>query len=162
MTITAGQVVSLHYTLKNTAGEILDSSEGESPLDYLHGAQNIVPGLEKALEGKKIGDKISVTVSPEEGYGLRQDDLQETMPLSNFEDPSEVSVGLEFEVEVNDNVEIATVVAIEDESVLLDFNHPLAGEVLCFDVSVEAIRAATDEEKEHGHVHDEDGHGHEH
>jgi len=162
MTITAGQVVSLHYTLKNTAGEILDSSEGESPLDYLHGAQNIVPGLEKALEGKKIGDKISVTVSPEEGYGLRQDDLQETMPLSNFEDPSEVSVGLEFEVEVNDNVEIATVVAIEDESVLLDFNHPLAGKVLCFDVSVEAIRAATDEEKEHGHVHDEDGHGHEH
>jgi len=160
MTITSGQVVTLHYTLKDIKGEVLDSSEGEAPLSYLHGAQNIVPGLEKALEGKAVGTKFNVVVSPEEGYGLRQEGLQESMPLSNFENPEEVAAGLEFEVEIEDNVEIATVVSVNDDIVLLDFNHPLAGETLCFDISVLEIRPATDEEKEHGHVHGEDGHEH--
>lgn len=160
MTITPGQVVTLHYTLKNTAGEVLDSSEGDAPLSYLHGAQNIVPGLEKALEGKTVGVKLNIVVSPEEGYGLRQDGLQETMDLSNFENPEEVAEGLEFEVEIDDNIEIATVVSINEGSVLLDFNHPLAGETLCFDVSILDIRPATEEEKAHGHVHGEDGHEH--
>ena len=162
MTITSGQVVTLHYTLKNTKGEILDSSEGEAPLSYLHGAQNIVPGLEKALEGKTIGATVSVVVSPEEGYGLRQDGLQETMALSDFENPDEVAVGLEFEVEIEDNLEIATVISINDGNVLLDFNHPLADETLCFDISILDIRPATEEETAHGHVHSDDGHEHEH
>jgi FKBP-type peptidyl-prolyl cis-trans isomerase SlyD len=160
MTITAGQVVTLHYTLKNTKGETLDSSEGEAPLSYLHGAQNIVPGLEKALEGKTIGATVNVVVSPEEGYGLRQDGLQETMALSDFENPDEVAVGLEFEVEIEDNLEIATVISINDGNVLLDFNHPLAGETLCFDISILDIRPATEEETAHGHVHGDDGHEH--
>jgi FKBP-type peptidyl-prolyl cis-trans isomerase SlyD len=160
MIITSDKVVTLHYTLKDIKGEVLDSSEGETPLSYLHGAQNIVPGLEKALEGKTVGTSLQVVVSAEEGYGLRQEGLQESMALSNFEDPSEVKVGLEFEVEIEDNVEIATVVSIDGDTVLLDFNHPLAGEILCFDVSILDIRPATDEEKEHGHVHDEGGHEH--
>ena len=160
MIITVDKVVTLHYTLKDIKGEVLDSSEGETPLSYFHGAQNIVPGLEKALEGKTVSTTLQVVVSAEEGYGLRQEGLQESMALSNFEDPSEVKVGLEFEVEIEDNVEIATVVSIDGDTVLLDFNHPLAGETLCFDVSILDIRPATEEEKEHGHVHDEGGHEH--
>ncbi len=160
MIITADNVVTLHYTLKDTHGAVLDSSEGDTPLSYLHGAQNIVPGLEKALEGKTIGSKLQVIVSPEEGYGIRKEGLQESMPLSNFENPEEVAEGLEFEIEIGDNIEIATVVSINDDIVVLDFNHPLTGETLYFDVSVLEIRPATDEEKEHGHVHDEGCHEH--
>ncbi len=160
MVITAGNVVTLHYTLKNTAGDILDSSEGETPLSYLHGAQNIVPGLEKALEGQAVGATFSVIVLPEEGYGLREEGLEETMPLSNFENPEEVAEGLEFEIEIGEAVEIATVVSVNGDTVVLDFNHPLAGETLCFDVSVLEIRPATEEEKAHGHVHEEGCHSH--
>lgn len=158
--ITSGKVVSFHYTLKNLEGEVVDQSEADQPLIYLHGAQNIVPGLEIALEGKSIGDELDVTVSPEDGYGLLQEDMTLEMPLSQFEDADDLEVGAQFEIEVGDQFEIATVTDIQDDKVIVDFNHPLAGETLHFSVSIVDIREATASELEHGHAHDGDGHSH--
>lgn len=160
MQITKHQVVSIHYTLKDDEGNLVDSSEGSEPLVYLHGESNIIPGLEVALEGKSVGDDLSVRVAPQDGYGERDDSRQETVPADMF-GGQEVTVGAQFHAEDDNGGGITvTVVAVNDEGVVIDANHPLAGLHLNFDVKVVDIRGASAEEIEHGHVHGEGGHHH--
>jgi len=158
--IASGKVVTLHYILRNGEGDIIDQSQSDDPLSYLHGASNIVPGLEIALEGRGIGDEFSVAVEPADGYGDKDQEMLVEIPRSEFGPEEELEVGLEFEVEIDGHPEMATIVEILDDSVIADFNHPLAGEILYFSVSVVDIRDATDSEIEHGHVHGDHDHHH--
>ncbi|TCK09584.1 FKBP-type peptidyl-prolyl cis-trans isomerase [Marinobacterium mangrovicola] len=160
MQIAANAVVSIHYTLTNAAGDKLDSSEGQEPLAYLHGASNIIPGLENALVGKAVGDKLSVTVEPEEGYGEVREELVQEVDRSNFEGIDVVEPGMQFMAQTPWGQQPVTVVKVEGDNVTLDGNHPLAGQTLSFDVEVVEVREATEEELSHGHVHGEGGHEH--
>ncbi|HMN11547.1 MAG TPA: peptidylprolyl isomerase [Bellilinea sp.] len=149
-------VVSMEYTL-TVDGEIVDSSEGDDPLVFLQGHQNIIPGLEKALYGLKVGDSKAVSVEPEEGYGIR--DEEEVLEVERKEFPEEIPLepGVELDLR-DDNGETlsATILEIGDELIVLDLNHPLAGKVLNFEVKIVDLREATEEELEHGHVHLDD------
>lgn len=149
-----GKVVSLAYTLRLDNSEIVDYTEAGDPLEYLHGAENIVPGLEKALEGLKVGDTRDVTVTPEEGYGVYLPEEVEVVERSQFpaDLPLEVGLALELYDDEGESME-AYVREVGDQHVTLDFNHPLAGETLHFAVEVLAIREATEEELDHGHPH---------
>lgn len=153
-------VASFHYTLTNDAGAVLDSSRERGPLAYLHGAGNIVPGLEKALTGKKTGDKLTVDVVPEEGYGARIPDLVQEVPRSAFNGVQKIEPGMQFQAESNMGPITVTVTAVGDDKVTVDGNHPLAGETLHFDVEITEVREASDEETQHGHVHGPGGHHH--
>lgn len=161
MQIQDNAVVSIHYTLTNEAGDTIDSSAGAEPLAYLHGAANIIPGLEDALAGKAAGDKLNVTVAPAEGYGEHIAELVQEVPSEMFQGVDEVQVGMEFHAESNTGQPIAvTVTKVEDDKVTIDANHPLAGVTLNFDVEVVEVREASAEELEHGHVHGTGGHEH--
>ncbi len=160
MKISDGKAVQIDYTLRNDAGEVLDSSEGRQPLAYLHGAGNIIPGLEAALEGKGAGDTLSVSIPPADGYGERDETMMMTVLLSQFPDPSQARLGAQFNVQTDQGVHLATVTAVTAGGVTLDLNHPLAGETLHFDVAVVDVKEASEEERAHGHVHS--GHGHAH
>ena len=160
MQVTKDKVVSIDYTLTNAAGEVIDSSQGAEPLPYLHGAGNIIPGLETALEGKQEGDAVLASIPPDEGYGERDDNLVQSVPRDRFEGVDNVAVGMEFQAKTEVGVQVVTVVAVDDESVTVDANHALAGQTLNFDVKVVDVRDATDEELEHGHVHGPGGHEH--
>lgn len=154
MNISDKCVVAFHYTLTNGAGETLDTSEGREPLKYLHGARNIVPGLEKALEGKSTGDEVKVEVQPDEGYGQVNPELVQTVPRAAFEGVDKIEAGMQFQAQgPSGQVQLITVKEISGDEVTVDGNHPLAGEVLHFDVKVEDVREATEEEVSHGHVH---------
>jgi len=160
MTIKNDMVVALQYELKNDKGEVLDSSSPGDPLFYLHGAQNIIPGLEKELSGKSKGDKLVVTVEPAEGYGEFQDSLIQALPKDVFEGIDDLAPGLELQAQEQDGtMRFFTVKEVKEEEVVIDSNHPLAGETLHFKVEVEDVREASKEELEHGHVHSP-GHDH--
>lgn len=147
-------VVSMHYTLTDDEGATIDSSEGQEPLAYLHGAGNIIPGLEKALEGKVVGDSLQVRVEAAEGYGEFVEDLVQKLPRELFEGVDNIEVGMSFEAQAPDGgVQHVVVKDVEDAEITIDANHPLAGIDLNFDVKVVDIRAATEEELEHGHAH---------
>jgi len=154
------KVVSIHYTVKGADGEVIDSSEGRDPLVYLHGAQNIVPGLERALEGKAAGDDLAVTVAPEEAYGQLNESLIQPVPKAQFPEGVEPQIGMQFQAQSEAGPRLVRVVEIAEETVTLDGNHPLAGQTLNFDVSVVDVRDATPEELQHGHVHGPGGHQH--
>jgi len=160
MIIELNKVVTIDYTLTDTAGEILDSSEGTEPLSYIHGAGNIIPGLEAALAGKKVGDALKVAVEPKDGYGEYDKSLLFPIPRENFGE-NQIEIGMEFQAETEYGLQILTVVKIEGDEITVDANHPLAGAVLNFDVKIVDIREATEEELEHGHLHfhDHDGCG---
>lgn len=158
MEIAAEKVVKIHYTLTNDAGETLDSSAGMDPLEYLHGAQNIISGLEKSLNGQTVGSKLTVTVDPDEGYGMRDEKLLMEIPKEQFGD-QEVEEGMQFQAQVQGQAMIFTVLGTNETSVQVDGNHPLAGERLHFDVEVLDIRDATAEELQHGHIHAQGGCG---
>jgi FKBP-type peptidyl-prolyl cis-trans isomerase SlyD len=160
MKISKEKVVSIHYTLKDKTGEVLDSSDGQPPLEYIQGLGNIIPGLEKALDGKQVGDKLNAVIPPEDAYGVRKESFVKTIPLSEFENQGDVKVGSQFRVETSQETHIATVTNIENENVTIDLNHPLADETLHFDIEVMDIREATQEELSHGHVHGAGGHAH--
>jgi FKBP-type peptidyl-prolyl cis-trans isomerase SlyD len=160
MQIAADKVVQIHYTLTNDEGEILDSSEGQEPLAYLHGFGNIIPGLENALTGRVVGDKFQVTIPPEEAYGLRDDELVQAAPRGAFQGVPEVLPGMQFHAESPDGIQLVTVIDVDGDNVILDGNHPMAGITLNFDVEVTEIRDATAEELDHGHVHGPHGHHH--
>lgn len=154
MTVDQDAVVTIAYTLKGDGGEVLDSSENHGDLSYLHGHQNIVPGLEKALAGKAVGDQVDTTVSPDEGYGERRDDLVFSVPRDRLPD-GELELGMQFRAQSQDGQElVVNLIEIGDEEVTLDGNHPLAGQDLHFAVTIRDIREATEEEISHGHVHD--------
>jgi FKBP-type peptidyl-prolyl cis-trans isomerase SlyD len=160
MKVTQDSVVSIEFTLKDNEGEILDSSEGEEALEYLHGHGQLVPGLEKALEGKQKGDECTVSIPPEQGYGMRDESRIVEADMSDFEDDIEMEIGTEITAEGPNGEEIPFWISdIKENTVVLDGNHPLAGEVLNFAVKIVDVRAATAEELAHGHVH---GPGHEH
>ena len=147
-------MVAFHYKLTNSDGEQLDSSDGQDPLKYLHGASNIVPGLEKELEGKKAGDALKVEVQPEDGYGQVNPQLVQKVPRSAFEGAPEIKAGMQFQAQGPDGqAQLITVKEVSEEEVTVDGNHPLAGQVLHFDVTIEDVREASEEELEHGHAH---------
>ena len=161
MQIAQDKVVLIHYTLTDDAGKVLDSSSGGDPLAYLHGQGNIIPGLEKALEGKQAGDKLNVRVEPAEGYGVRDDSLVQQVPRRAFGSVSKVEPGMQFHAQsAQGQMRVVTVTHVKGDMVTVDANHPLAGEVLVFDVEVAEVRDATGEELEHGHVHGPGGHHH--
>lgn len=148
------QVVSIHYTLTNNDGEVIDSSREAEPLSYLHGAGNIIPGLEQALVGKSEGASLTVTVEPELAYGEALVELVQVVDRAAFQGVDDVQPGMAFEAQGEDGaVQHIVVKAVEGEQVTVDANHPLAGETLNFAVDVVAVRDATAEELEHGHAH---------
>lgn len=154
MNISGKCVVAFHYTLTNKSGETLDTSDGREPLKYLHGARNIVPGLEKALEGKSAGDELKVEIQPEDGYGAVDPQLVQKVPRAAFEGVEEIKAGMQFQAQgPSGQVQVITVREVSGEEITVDGNHPLSGEVLNFDIKVEDVREATKEEIEHGHAH---------
>ncbi len=157
--IQDGQVVSMDYTL-HVDGEVLDTSSGHAPLEFLQGAGNIIPGLEQELYGMAVGESKQVIVQPEEGYGALDPEAFVEIPKEQFPSNIPLEIGIEIQVTNQDGQPMhARIDAVNDETVTLDFNHPLAGKELHFDVKVVSLREATDEENEHGHVH---GGGHHH
>ena len=154
LTIDDGRVVSIQYTLTDDEKTVLDSTEESGPMDYLHGAENIIPGLEDALDGKTVGDKLKVRVDPEDGYGEVYTELMQVVDIAAFEGVESVEVGMEFESESEEGeFEMVAVKSIDGNEVTIDANHPLAGVTLNFDVEVIGVREATAEEIEHEHVH---------
>lgn len=160
MNITDNCVASFHYTLTDSTGKVLDSSEGQEPLSYLHGAGNIIPGLEKALLGKTAGDKLNVAVTAAEAYGERDNTMVQELPTSMFSGVDQIEVGMEFHAETEHGLQVVTVTAVENDTVTIDGNHPLAGVDLNFDVEVTEVRDASPEELTHGHAHGAGGHHH--
>ncbi|MCV2224750.1 FKBP-type peptidyl-prolyl cis-trans isomerase [Pseudomonas mercuritolerans] len=161
MLIAANKAVSIDYTLTNDSGEVIDSSAGGAPLVYLQGAGNIIPGLEKALEGKAVGDELKVAVEPEDAYGEYAAELVSTLSRSMFEGVDELEVGMQFHASAPDGqMQIVTIRDLDGDDVTVDGNHPLAGQRLNFEVKIVDIRDASQEEIAHGHVHGEGGHHH--
>ena len=155
------KVVTIHYTLRDDDGDIIDTSMGGEPLDYLHGHGGIVPGLEAALAGKHAGEKFNVSVKPADGYGEASGSQPKPVPREAFPEDLEIEVGMQFFAQgPNDEPVPVWIASVDDKTVLIDFNHPLAGQTLHFDVEVVGVRDATAEEIDHGHPHGEDGHHH--
>ncbi|GAB2582986.1 FKBP-type peptidyl-prolyl cis-trans isomerase [Spirosoma areae] len=154
MNITKDKVAAIHYTLRDSNGNIVDSSEGRDPLYYLHGANNLIPGMEEGLEGRTKGDQLKLDVAPEKGYGRHDPDLVEEVPLRAFGGAA-VEVGMQFETNEG---QVITVTNVGPETVTVDANHPLADQNLHFDVEVIDVRDATSDELAHGHVHGPGGH----
>ncbi|MFY8138491.1 MAG: FKBP-type peptidyl-prolyl cis-trans isomerase [Flavobacteriales bacterium] len=159
MQISHEKVAAIHYTLRDNNGKVLDSSEGKDPLYYLHGFGNLIPGMEEGLEGKAVGDKFEIKVSPEKGYGVRNDAAVQAVPREAFGD-AVVNVGMQFRAGNENGQYIVTVVEVGEETVTVDGNHPLAGVELHFNVEVMEVRDASADEIAHGHVHGPHGHNH--
>lgn len=161
MQIAKNKAVSIEYTLTNEQGEVIDSSVGSAPLEYLQGAQNIIVGLENALEGKAKGDELEVSIEPEDAYGEYSPELIATLSRSMFEGVDTLEVGMQFHASAPDGgMQIVTIRDIDGDDVTVDGNHPLAGQRLHFQVKVINVRPASEEEIDHGHVHGEGGHHH--
>jgi FKBP-type peptidyl-prolyl cis-trans isomerase SlyD len=156
MVISKNKVASIHYTLRDDEGTIIDSSDGREPLLYLHGAGNLIPGMEEGLEGKSKGEKLNLKIEPEKGYGEKDENLIQEVPRSAFGD-QEVKPGMRFSTNQGGAV---TVTDVGLTSITVDGNHPLAGVPLNFAVEVIEVRNATEDELTHGHVHGPGGHHH--
>ncbi len=157
MTVADNCVVKIDYTLKNNQGQVLDSSSEKAPLAYIHGKGNLISGLEKELSGMKAGDRTEVVLQPSEAYGERQEGLVTSVPRTELAQIPELKEGIQLQAQTAQGVQVLTVAEIKEDTVTLDANHPLAGEVLNFDVKVVEVREATEEEIAHGHVHGPDG-----
>ncbi|HHM02475.1 MAG TPA: peptidylprolyl isomerase [Caldithrix abyssi] len=160
MKIAEKSVVGIDYTLKNDNGEVLDSSQGREPLYYLQGFGNIIPGLEEALLDKEVGDSIQVSIPPEKAYGPRNEEAVVQVSRDQFEGVDDIQVGMEVQTQGEQGIQLFTVSKIFGDTIMLDGNHPLAGETLHFDVKVTDVREASEEELAHGHVHGPGGHHH--
>ncbi|AFJ01283.1 FKBP-type peptidyl-prolyl cis-trans isomerase SlyD [Methylophaga frappieri] len=160
MKVADNAVVVIDYTLTNNEGQVIDSSEGAGPLAYLHGAGNIIPGLETALAGKEAGDEVKASIEPANAYGERHEALKQEVPAELFSGVDKVEVGMQFQSETEQGPVLVTVTEVGDKTITVDGNHPLAGVHLNFDVNVREVREATQEELEHGHVHGEGGQQH--
>ena len=160
MQIEQNKVVTLNYTLTDNDGNVIDQSNDGS-FAYLHGANNIIPGLENALTGKTAGEKMDVAVEPADGYGERDAEKTQTVPRNMFPEDAEIETGMQFHAQgPGGETLVVTVVKFEDDTVTVDGNHPLAGVALNFDVEVMDVRDASEEELQHGHVHGAEGHDH--
>jgi len=160
MPITQDSVVSIHYTLKDDAGEVIDSSVPGEPLSYLHGHGNLIPGLERELEGKDTGDRLNVRIPAAEGYGEYDERLVHQVPRRAMRGIPDVKVGMRLHVQTPEGTHAVTVTKVTGDMVTIDGNHPLAGKDLNFEVEITAVRPATEEELMHGHVHGPGGHDH--
>ncbi len=160
MQIAADKVVTIHYTLKDDAGGIVDTSDGGEPLAYIQGHGSLVHGLEKALEGQEAGGALAVSVPPEEGYGKHDTQLIQKVPKRSMQGAGEIRKGMQFQARTPEGMRVFTVTAVVGDMVTLDGNHPLADKTLHFDVKIVDVRDATTEELEHGHVHGAGGHHH--
>ena len=159
MQIGKNSVVTINYTLKNDAGDVLDTSEGKQPLGYLHGAGGLLAGLEKALEGQEQGAALHVDLAPQDAYGVPNPSLVQTVPASAFGN-NKVQAGMQFQAQGPQGTQVVRVTRIDGDKVTVDGNHPLAGQTLHFDVSVVNVRPGTPDEIAHGHVHGAGGHHH--
>lgn len=160
MQIEPNSVVTLHYVLKDNDGAVIDKSDDGNFL-YLHGAMNIVPGLEGALAGKVAGDEVSVSVSAADGYGEKDPSRIQEVPKNMFDSAGEIKVGVQFHAQSPEgDAVVVTVIEIKDDAVVIDGNHALAGVDLNFDVKVIDVRVATEDEISHGHAHGPNGHHH--
>lgn len=154
-------VVSLQYSLKLDNGDLVEESNEDEPLMYLHGHGNIIPGLERRLEGRGVADRLRVAIEAEDAYGEYDPEQVEQLPRSDLPPEIRPEVGMILGVRAKSGDQYAAhITEVDDDSITLDFNHPLAGERLHFDVTVLALRDASDEELQHGHVHEEGGHHH--
>ena len=161
MQVSKDKVVSIDYTLTNNQGQVIDSTQGRAPLAYLHGKSNIIPGLEKELEGKNVGDSLKVAVRPEEGYGNHDPQMVQSVPKNAFKGIADIKPGMQFQAQgPGGQTRVVTVTKVDAENVTVDANHPLAGQTLNFDVTVREVRDATPDELSHGHVHGPGGHQH--
>jgi len=154
------KVVTFHYTLKNADGEQMETSRDKQPMSYLHGANNIIIGLEKAMEGHAVKDEFSVTVEPEEAYGIRNDKNVQRVPLKRLKGIGKISPGQILNLQTNQGPVQVTVLRVGRFNVDVDANHPLAGQALTFDIEITDIRDASEEELTHRHVHGPGGHHH--
>jgi len=154
------KVVTFHYTLTNASGEQMESSRESDPMSYLHGANNIITGLEKAMEGHAIKDTFSATLEPEEAYGIRNENNVQRVPLKRLKGIGKVSVGQVLNLQTNKGQVQVTVLKVGRFNVDVDGNHPLAGVQLTFDVEITDIRDASEEEIKHRHIHGPGGHQH--
>ena len=159
--ITNEKVIEFNYTLKDDEGNVIDQSPEGQPLAYLHGYQNIIPGLESQLAGKSVGDKFTASIEPADAYGEFDDAAVQEVPRENFQGVEDIQPGMQFQSQTEDgHVMLVTVKDVQEDKVIVDANHPLAGKKLHFDVEVTSIRDASDEELQHGHVHGAGGHHH--
>lgn len=153
MTISRNKVVSFHYTLTDAAGEQMETSRNREPMDYLHGAGNIIRGLEKALEGKSAGDSFQVTVDPVDAYGERKPANMQRVSAKHFNKPQALKPGQVVALQTQKGPLQVTIVKVGRFNIDVDANHPMAGQTLTFDVEVTGVRDSTAEERAHGHVH---------
>jgi len=155
MKISSNKVATLAYTLKDDDGQILDKADKENPFLYMHGTGGIIKGLESALDDKSVDDSFNIIVAPEDAYGERDDKLIETVPRNMFEGISDENMvpGAQFHAQTPQGTQVITIASVQDETVNIDANHPLAGQTLHFEVAVMDIREATEEEIAHGHPH---------
>ncbi|WP_035387008.1 FKBP-type peptidyl-prolyl cis-trans isomerase [Ferrimonas senticii] len=157
MIIDNNIVVTMHYRLHNSAGEMIEESFGGAPMEYLHGAQNIIPGLEAQLTGKQVGDKLTAKVAAADAYGEIEPGLIQEVPMEAFEGIDDIVPGMRFMADTEQGPRPVVVVEVKDDSVVMDGNHPMAGEDLMFEVEITELRAATEEEIAHGHLHQAGG-----
>ncbi len=153
MQIGKNKVAMIAYTLTDNSGTVIDQATAQEPFAFIQGIGNIIPGLEKALEGKAVGDSITVSIEPAEGYGERDDSMTQVLSTDMFEGVDDIKPGMQFHAQTSQGMSVVTVVKVEDDQITIDGNHPLAGVVLNFDVNVLEIRDATEGEIEHGHIH---------
>lgn len=160
MSITQDQVVSIHYVLKDDDGTVIDRSGAGEPLAYLHGHGNLIPGLERELTGKNTGDRLQVRISPADAYGEYDEALVQQVPRRELKGIANIKVGMRLQAQTSEGARAVTVTGVSGDMVTLDGNHPLAGKSLNFEVEIAGMRAATEEELSHGHVHGAGGHHH--
>ncbi len=160
MQIAKDTVAIFHYTLTEQDGNFSEDSREEEPVAYLHGHNNILPGLEAVTLGKQTGDKVSVTLPPEQAYGLSNPELQQRMSIKHLKYNGKLKAGDIAWVETQDGPRQVTVIKPGKFMAEVDTNHPLAGKTLTFDIEIMSVRAATEEEIAHGHAHGDGGHHH--
>ncbi len=160
MSISKDQVISIHYTLRDDAGEIIDRSAEGEPLAYLHGHGQLIPGLERELTGRNAGDRLQVKITPADAYGEYDRTLVQRVPRRALKGIGDVRVGMRLQAQTSTGQRAVMVTQLSGDMVTLDGNHPLAGKNLHFEVEVAEVRPATEEELAHGHVHGPGGHHH--
>ena len=160
MKVAKNTVVSIDYTLTINSGEILDTSKGGTPLVYLHGVGGLIPGMERGLDGRNTGDEFKITIPAGDAYGEKRQELIQPVPRDKFAGATDIKVGQQFQAQTPQGPQVVTVLAVDETNVTIDANHPLAGQTLNFDVKVVEVRAATEEELQHGHAHGPGGHHH--
>lgn len=155
MEIVQNAVVEINFVLNDSKGNLVDTSEGDEPLLYIQGHDQMIPGLEQELAGKKVGDKFSAVIEPKDAYGTRNENLVIEASAEDFGEGAEIEVGAQFFAQAEDEERIATVVSVDGDNIVVDLNHPLADETLHLDVEVVSVRMATEQELAHQHTHDD-------